>query len=74
MPFSKLFWLNNRGQSTYPWSSFHEYSTQYSFQATGCFPTKPLLKHWTVVRGTNVVTVTTIRLGKEYWSSQGSNQ
>ena len=26
------------------WSSFNQYSTQYSVQATGCFPTKPLSK------------------------------
>ena len=32
------------------WSSFNQYSAQYSSQATGCFPTKPLSKPWTAVR------------------------
>ena len=36
--------------STLFWSSFNQYSTQYSFHATGCFPTKPLSKQWTAVR------------------------
>ena len=31
------------------WSSFKQYSAEYSFQATGCFPTQPLAKQWTVV-------------------------
>ena len=29
------------------WSSFNQYFAQYSSQATGCFPTWSLLKHWT---------------------------
>ena len=32
------------------WSSFKQYSTWYSFQATDFFPTNPLSKHWTAVR------------------------
>ena len=32
-------------------SSFNQYSVQYSFQATGCFPTYPLSKLWTAMRG-----------------------
>ena len=32
------------------WSSFNQYSAQYSFQATGCFPILPLWKQRTVVR------------------------
>ena len=32
------------------WSSFNQYSAQYSFQAIGCFPTYPLLKQQTAVR------------------------
>ena len=31
-------------------SSFNQYSAQYSFQGTGCFPTKPLSKHRTALR------------------------
>ena len=30
------------------WSSSNQYSTQYSFQATGCFPTQPLSKRTAV--------------------------
>ena len=32
------------------WSSFNQYSAQYSFQATGCFATKPMSKQQTAVR------------------------
>ena len=32
------------------WSSYNQYSAQYSFQTTGCFPTLPLSKQWTAVR------------------------
>ena len=32
------------------WSSFNQYSAQYSFQATGCLPTLPLSKKRTAVR------------------------
>ena len=31
-------------------SSYNQYSAQYSFQITGCFPSWPLSKHWTPVR------------------------
>ena len=32
------------------WSSFNQYSAQYSIQATGCLPTQPLLRQGTAVR------------------------
>ena len=32
--------------SMFSWSSFNQYSKQYSLQATGCFPTKPSSKQW----------------------------
>ena len=32
------------------WSSFNQYSAQYSFQATGCFCRKPMLKQRRTVR------------------------
>ena len=32
------------------WSSFNWFFAQYSFQATGCFPTQSLLKQWTAMR------------------------
>ena len=32
------------------WSSFNQFSAQYSFQASGCFPTSPLSKDWTAVK------------------------
>ena len=32
------------------WISFDQYSAQYSFKATGCFPTYPLSKQRTEVR------------------------
>ena len=42
-----------RSQCTYlcfVWSAFNQYPGQYSFKATGWFPTKRLLKKWTVMR------------------------
>ena len=53
------------------WSSFNQYSVQYSFQATG------ILSHISIVsgeRGMNPVAMTMINPWKEYWPSQGSNQ
>ena len=60
--------------SMFSWSSFNQYSTQYSFQATGCFPTKPLSKQWRAVSGMNSVAMTIINPLKEYWQSSGLNQ
>ena len=49
-----FFHLYHCGQCTImlSWSSFNQYSAvwQYSLQATGCFPQKPVLKKWTAVR------------------------
>ena len=41
MPFSIVFQQWPVHLSLFSWSSFKQYSTQYSFQATGCFPTEP---------------------------------
>ena len=35
------------------WSFFNQYSAQYFFQATGCFPTYLSLKQWTAVQERN---------------------
>ena len=35
------------------WSSFNQYSAQYSFQATGCFPIQPMLKQRTALTDTD---------------------
>ena len=51
--FSTVFQLYCCGQYTYPCVPrvvFNQYSAQYSFQATGCFPTKPFSKQRKGVR------------------------
>ena len=59
------------------WSSFNEYSAQYTI----FFPSHWLLSHITIVettdsgeRGMNPVAMTIINPGKEYWPSRVSNQ
>ena len=52
------------------WSSFNQYSAQYSFQATGCFPTTTDSSQ----RGMNPVAMNIINPWKEYWPSLGSNK
>ena len=49
------------------WSSFSQYSLQYSFQATGCFP------NITIVETTDSSErgMTIINPWKEYWLSWG---
>ena len=53
-PFSTLCQLYHGGQCPYPCFPgvffFNQYSTQYTFKITGCFPIQPLSKQQTVVR------------------------
>ena len=61
--------------SMFSWSSFNQYSAQYSFQTTGCFSTEPLLKKKTSSeRGMNPVAMTIINPWKEYLPRRESNQ
>ena len=53
--------------------SFNQYSAQYSFQATGCFPTIVETMD-SDERGMNPVAITIINTWKEYWPCWGSNQ
>ena len=56
------------------WSAFHQYFTQYSFQATGCFPTTIVEKMDSGERGINLIAMIIVRPWREYWLSHGSNQ
>ena len=59
--------------STLSWSSLYQYSEQYSFQATGCFPKKAIfITVGCYVRGMKPVAMTIIDLHEE-WPSRGSN-
>ena len=53
------------------WCSLNYYSAQYSFQATGCFPTYLTDSS---ERRTKHVAMTLINLPREYWPNWGSNQ
>ena len=49
------------------WNPFNQYSSQYSFQATGCFPVKTIVETTdSSERGINPVAMTIINSLKEY--------
>ena len=63
MPFSTFFQSNYSDLCTYPYfpmSSFDQYSTQYCFQATGCFLTTINIVK-ALERGMNPVAMTIIK-------------
>ena len=50
MPFSTVYHLYRSGLCTFPcFSGVLLTNTRYSFQATSCFPTFPVVKQWTAV-------------------------
>ena len=60
--------------SMFFWSSFNQYSSQCSFNATLFFHIKIVGTKYRGERGVHPVSMTIINPRKEYWPSRGSNQ
>ena len=59
------------------WGSFDQYSTQYSFQATGCFPTQSSSKKQKMdnsKRGIHLAAISIVIPGKNISRAKDSNQ
>ena len=69
-----VIWWGPMHLSMLPWSSFNQYSAQYSSQATGCFPIWQVSKQRSVVREEWTLSQWLINPRREYWLTRGLNQ